>query len=618
MHEEILNAEEFERLYGRQNLTDEEVMSPKDFETTYGKEYAFPNLMDIGAGAVEAVNDVWGPNYGIQDLAQRFKERTMESAARPSQLPQMLGQINKGLTGGFSSNIIGAARAAGDVVGGEEPSKLLDLYRKHRDRIRAQDDAYKQTAPVAANTLSGVASAFSPLNKIPGLGPTEGIAANVINMGRRGAVEQLGESRNDYTQGAPSTIARNLASDLGWGAGTGMIAGGVSSSIPAGMKSMAAHLTNTPKKILDIYLKHKGTASERFKKLEDAIPRNLLVSENFQKAYKQLQELAFGGSKESAEILKKEAKTIPVGDLIAILKNQAKEIKADTPKLGFIPDADKKNSYQYFMKMAREIESAQMNYFNKMIKKLEANKISLDQAIGAIQGREELPFYELKRLVQGMQKVGWKGHTGDPSQKIEKGAIRNIEGIINRYIKKQVPEYGDIMDQVAKDTALVKEIGSTLGKNIGSRIDGVKRAFSTSEFGKGSLGLDAIRKLDERLGTSLESDIQWSLLREAFDRSAAQGSRNPKVMAELAKHAPELAKTGFFTALGATMDQSGRTIARKAMDLYIFLQNVGKYEGQDAFEKAISPIIEAARQGDKTAAAVRFLIEQTNPKKEVR
>ena len=154
------------------------------------------------------------------------------STAPISKLESGARGLAQGATLGFADEIAGAGEAAGDVLKSPgDYSKLIDLYKKHRDESRANFSAAQAANPKTylAGELGGGAAAMM----VPGLGEAEALQG-VKGAATLGAAAGLGGSQADLTQGDVGGAVKDTA----LGAGMGALGGAAAEAVNPAMQSL--------------------------------------------------------------------------------------------------------------------------------------------------------------------------------------------------------------------------------------------------------------------------------------------------------------------------------------------------------------------------------------------
>lgn len=145
----------------------------------------------------------------------------------PSKLEAGLRGIASGATLGFEDEIVGALKAAGAKITGDEP--FTDLYRKYRDMERRNNLLSKEAHPwiYGAGEVAGGIGSLA----IPGVGAIgaagKGVASAALGGAKIGAITGLGTSEADITRGnvagAIEDVGKGTAIGGVLGAGAGLV-----------------------------------------------------------------------------------------------------------------------------------------------------------------------------------------------------------------------------------------------------------------------------------------------------------------------------------------------------------------------------------------------------------
>lgn len=588
----------------------------------------------------------------IQEIERLRKEREVERlrAARAARGPTFSAQqtepetttgeallrgAGQGLTLGFADEITGGAETLGRTVFGDE--KLADLpdnYAKHRDEVRAKYDKAHADHPAAytAGQVGGsVATAF-----VPGLGALNaakgaGLAATLGKAALSGGIAGLGGSNADTVEGmVGDTVEGGAVGALTAGAlkGGGKILGTVKDKLRP--SKVASVLLGAPEEAVELYSKNPAAVNS-------APARNEITREAMDTIGK-LKDQVVNGSAESREILSKEAKSVKGSDIGSIFGEEADNLAQraegvwDDQKLAtfnWLRHMEGKYRPQQIMSQADQLELAQalqraekqglaINDVASSISKRgfsDAHEISTDDIMSAMknEGERNLSTNRVKDLVQELQrrtefetKPGRFLGTDD--------VIRGrTSGKVNDLLKSQSPAYAEQMKGVAKDSQLLDDASSLAGSpqamdNLLKRVQ-QERAFFPAE---------TLKALDDRMKTKLLEKLKLSQAKEAFDRSATNGSRNVKMyettFGDLFGKVPIPGMRTAGAMTGATVDKYGPAMGKALIDKSNEIQAaLQSSEGLKKLGKFAKPLLEAAKRGNKSLAVTHMLLMNNDP-----
>lgn len=564
---EVLSPEEFAARYGRQEEEDAETLSPEDFAARYNQEPE-KNIKNDPYEILKMLNPI------PAEITENPKAAAMGLLHAP----------NAALFGG-GPQLYGAARTGSEALVNPQAKELLQKYRQYRDQARGVLDEATNQAPVTS-AMAGLGGGMVT-GKIPSkiINPAPGMLKGAASGAAIGAGSGMLQSRNDYTtpEGLTSAPA-DAAGGAVWGALIGAPFGAIRNLFKSkeDVAKLAQAKFNTPRQVLEEYINAGG---DRSNKLMAARPRNEVV-EDVKEALKQLKTRFYKGSKDSLNVLKDGNKPLDKQEIINILDKEVKSLAAETKGLGFEP---------------RQKVQGVIGYLATLLDSIKKSP------------NPTIPQPEIKRLLQGLDQQLDGQYSKEVTKLLDKGAIKRVRRGIDDYLKSNNPEYAQVMGTVSNDRAKFEEISKALGGTDNARINSLRSAFTQGQKGIGKQKRQALKDLDQLLGTDLEDKALWSHFSEQFDKSSMNGSMNQKRWAEILKFVPG----GNLIApiMGSIQDQFGRANARVAIEFYIGLQRLMK-EDQAGYRKAIASLMKLAQQGNPEAAATIYIINQTNPPRE--
>ena len=125
--------------------------------------------------------------------------------SQPSELESGLRGALQGATAGFADEISGGVEALWEAAKGD-PRTFGELYKAKRDESRANFDTARETSP--NSYMVGQVGGAIGTSLIPGMG-----GASIGKLAAQGALQGLGESQADLTEGNVIEAAKDTALD---------------------------------------------------------------------------------------------------------------------------------------------------------------------------------------------------------------------------------------------------------------------------------------------------------------------------------------------------------------------------------------------------------------------
>ncbi len=552
-------------------------------------QQAAPKLEKLSTDDLIALHKV--ESISTDDLIKQHQEEIKPARIKATKGEALVRGAAQGVSLGLADEGAGLYNYVKKSMSRGAPSPdFIESYREGRDEYRLKDAAAAKDEPgayIGGNIAGGVATAF-----VPGLGwmnaaKGASLGQKLMTAGKAGALIGFGTSNADLTKGE----VQGVAGDTLTGAGVGVAAQGAMSAGGALLKAikpqnaakkLANVFLNTPEEITDTYIKEGVKAAETGGKnaVIEAPLRYELAKDLEEKGVKGLKSLVIEGSKESKEILAKEATTFKAGDLAQILESKADDIvqKAE----GILDDPGEQAAYNWLKSTAEK--------FNK----------APDQELSA--GR-------LKKFVQSIDRAKqWNigaGNFADVDDVI-RGDVRKI---VDTMVKEKSPAYREQMVQVAKDARLLDDVNAVAKSPKGWA--NVVRRVETDQYGPGQLPREVLEKLDARLGTDFLHQAMLSNTREAFDKSITNGSMNVNKFANMLKDVPIVRYIA--PLVGASVDKYGRKMTMGAVDAAIKAETILNKSGFKAFAEALQPLKNAAQKGNPAAVLTFQFLNESNP-----
>lgn len=145
--------------------------------------------------------------------------------------------LAQGATMGFADELAGGVEALWNKAQGD-PTAFGELYKKHRDESRQNFKTAEEANPISygAGQIGGAAATAL----VPGLG-----GATLGKLAAQGAIQGLGSSEADLTEGDVTGAARDAAI----GGATGLATGGLVKGAAAGLQKAAPAIQNIAEEV---------------------------------------------------------------------------------------------------------------------------------------------------------------------------------------------------------------------------------------------------------------------------------------------------------------------------------------------------------------------------------
>lgn len=532
----------------------------------------------------------------------------------PRRIPIPVGEsalsgAAQGATFGFADEATAGAMGLKDYLAGKLGQRgdidLSDAYRTNLNAVRKKDAMAQAENPKAfgaGQIGGGIASSFLPGVGALNTGKGAGLAVKVGKGAASGALTGAGMSEANPLHSPRE--AMNFGEDVIAGAATGGATAGllhgagkvVKSLTPTNVAKKSANvLLGTPEELTDIYIKNpEGVKS--------AAPRYQLA-QKYQQVLDDLKDNVVSGSKESRDILDKEGGVVKGSEIAKILTAKADEILARSE--GVMDDPKKLAAYNWLRNTAKQYapkmtEATESSLLDASGKKIVNPGGSIDR---------DLSTNRVKDLLQGIDnQTDFETGPGQFSR-IDDIVKKNVRSDVDALLKGRSSAYEDQMKGVAADASLLSE-ASDIAKNPAAMANVLKR-IETDQYGGGQLPRDVLSRVDKRMGTNILKEAKMSNAREAFDKSASNGSRNVSMFSNALKDIPVIKHLA--PVLGGSVDKYGRKMTMSAVDLAVKLNRLYQTEGAQNFAEAVRPLVDAARQGNASAIATMQFLTKTNP-----
>lgn len=552
-------------------------------------------------------------NKGLYDRDE--VERTIPvEPNKHSMLETALLHGANGITLAKTPQIYGAINAVRHLPDdGLDEDKFVENYRKGKTYVDKSLEESAKEYPWTA-FLSGAAG-----------GAATGALAPALNAGLKGAM--LTGAITNFDSDPKGDLVDSLI-DAGKGAvfGAGLHKGlGLASNLTfTGMgKKGASWLLNTPEELTEAYIKNPEAIKNA--------PTRFELGKDFGKSLDRLAEETTGGSQLSRDILDAEGKKISGERISRALGNIADKMYQRSE--GVWDSAQKKASYEHIRDLADEYgKKIPLEDFAENLGKDGAlspmdtlKKVYAEIQKNAEKSGNQIP---LEKLTTGEARQFSTNRLKDLVQELEQGvsytpkgsgtgtiplkgeaAQKEARAAIDSILKGESPAYTKQMERVAADAELLKK-AKEIGENP-QRIINIFRRLNTDEYGSGQLPKETLEALDKRLGTDFINQAKNATMKEAFDKSVTNGSKNVRLYSGMFKGTP---LEPVAEILGSAVDAGGRKMTMSAIDAAIVLRKAYNLApGRKAFEAVAAPIFEAAKKGNKEAAlAVTLFNKQQN------
>lgn len=451
-------------------------------------------------------------------------------------------KFDEGAAFGFGDEISGASGAALDTLFGRNPDKsLIEKYRHYRDAARGDQAAAAKRSPVAS-TVGSIAGGLI----VPSPAGKASIPSKLKSLTGGGALAGAGYSEADATKGELHRLGYDASmgglTGAAFGAGTSALSKTPNLAGAVGKKGIRAVL-GVGEDSVDRYIKRPAqvNASRGLEELVDEVKGN--VSKLKQKVIKGSKD-AVGKIPDSRRVSANKIK----GNITAAIKNQEKKIT---------PESDA--NIAYLKKLLKNFDEKTKDYFKT--------------AEGKKQPKGFIPAKKVKDFVKELdENTTYGGNTGsfDKARDMAKKTVRKD---LDKYLK-DIPEYKEAMKGVSREASLLNEASKIFGgseSNVASKLKSVAQRPEQRLTESRVLG-----SLDDVLKTKLSDENVDRLVREAFEKTHTQGSRNTLMGAlggaALGGGAASAVTGPLGAAFGYLVDKYGPKMAKGILDKYIKMQ----------------------------------------------
>lgn len=524
--------------------------------------------------------------------------------------------VAQGATFGFADEASARVNAAVDYISAKMGKRgdisWHDAVETNLNAIRGADKKAEEDNPgtfrtgmVAGGVAGGVglgaaAKGAGLMGKVAGkantlLNPVAGGGIrNAIRAGATsGALAGAGASES-------SPLQQGFYEDVGMGAAMGGVAGGalkgagklIKGVTPTNIAKKGANVfLGTPEEVTDVYIKNPAGVKTALKRFE--------LAKSYDDVLDSLKKEVVEGSAESRAILAKEGAKIPASKIAELAKTRADEIASRGE--GIMDDPQIKAAYSWL----RRVES---DYSPEVIPGKTSGLLDASGKAISTPSRtidKSLTTNRVKDTIQGIDRQTQFEVSPGNFSRIDDTVQKGLRSDVDSLLKSTSPTYAKQMaTQVAPDAALLSEAEAI--RSSPQAMANIFRRLETDQYGSGQIPRDVIARLDQRMKSNLLKMSELTYAREAFDKSAANGSRSVNLFSNMLKDIPVLKHLA--PVIGGSVDKYGREMTMKAVDVAVKLNGVYQKEGAQALSQAIAPIMQAAKAGNAPAQTVLQLM----------
>lgn len=490
----------------------------------------------------------------------------------------------QGASLGFADELEGGVKGTYNRLTGNSKD-LVQAYQDARDKARARYELAREQNP--GSFMTGEVGGGLATTLIPGLNVAKGatLGAKLGTAAALGATSGLGTSTSDLTKGE----LQDAALDTAGGAALGGVTQGALSGIGAVAKQVTP--TNAARKLSNIFLNTPEEITETYINNPQGVlnaPRRFQVAENYQGLLDKLKKETVEGSADSRKILANEGKTISGNTIADILEGKAKQIEDRAE--GVLDDPEQLAAVKWLKDKASQYRAAPTEP-------------------GIEPAERQLSTNRVKDLLQGIDRSTEYETAPGKFSKIDDRVKKDVRGQFDDLLKGESPAYADQMKKVAEDSRLL-ENASDIGKSPQGLANTFRR-LQTDQYGGGQVPRETLEAFDKRMGSDILDQAKLSTAREAFDKSITNGSMNVQKFSNMVRDVPVIKHLG--PIIGATVDKYGRKMTMSVVDNVAALNNIYKTQGPQEFIQQLSPIIDAAKNGNPAAILTYQMLSKSNP-----
>lgn len=527
----------------------------------------------------------------IEPQSKSWRDSISTIEEQPSELESLLRGAAQGASFGFSDEITGAIE-----------SLLTDKdYETARDESRTNNKAAQEANPFSYGT--GEIGAALGTTFIPGVGALNAGKAATF-AGRAG----LAAAQGGLTGAGMSEAedASGIVKDTAIGAATGAAMQGIGEKVIAPAMSKAGQFIKN--KVLDkaddavnYGLQKAGRVmadvpeadTARYLSNPEAVNKSMTIGElgedllnnNEDSLLKQMYQRASDFSSDAWNTLDSK-KTVSNNSLRQSIADIQDSLLTDGVLLG-------DNQTRAYQKLAALSES---------IKQLP----------------QDIPEPTMKRIIQNLDSnINWN----DPNAKVVNDAFKDVRGFVDNTLKTQNTAYKSAMEKTADITDSIQTVKSAFQnrqnpENFDKFLKSVKNLDKKSEHSSVNQALD---KIKEHTGYDLREQILNSQAKSAFMKDSTNGSRKTLTGALVGSAAGSVMGPLGVTVGGAVGGAAGAVGDKYAGRIFKSILN-GKISATEGIQsiapqlgKYAEPLMNAAKQSNKSLAATMFILQQRDP-----
>lgn len=534
----------------------------------------------------------------------RFEDLVADAPVEVSKGESLLRGAGQGVSLGFADEATGLLEAIKDAVsnGHTNLKQVVADYAKHRDESRQAYSEAREANPKTymAGELGGAAGTML----IPGANAAMGIKG----MAAIGALQGLGSSEADLTEGDIAPAVKDVAVGGAIGAGTGLAMKGVEKVVKGAGRMFTDHADDVLKKVGKIGASVPEEATERYLSNPKAVNSGMsrqelaetMIGPNHDSAYKQIEEAISKADGEAWKVLSK-SPSIPKIEVIERGQKLVKDILGGNISEDFSQELTRESGVGASAKVLSAIND-------------ELGKIN--EAFG-----DTISEADLKSVVHDIQKLSY-AEAGNPKGSLAAEGLRKLSGVLNDVLKQRNPEYARRMVPVANAMETLKRFeGLFVNKQNPEFMNKAIEKLSRLNNESGSKTGDIKNVFDEVksiTGFDLEDQAKNTFAKEAFNKTDTNGSRKTVLGSVMGSALGTVLPGGPIVgaAVGSALGFSGDKVAGHAfkslLNGKIALDKVTP-ELTRSLGKFAKPIMEAAKRGGSELAVTHYVLQQTNP-----
>ncbi len=507
-------------------------------------------------------------------------------------------------SGGTSPYIEGAVRGGYNAL--DEKKSFLDEYRKARDAAIARDQKAYNDNPWSYGLAGAGAALVNPLGRALGAVSPALAPGTVAGAVAQGGIMGGAVSRGDLTKGEIG----EFGGDVALGAGIG---GSLQKAVPAALdwvgnkavpwvaKKATSTFFNVPEEFADYYQQAIRSGRDMTKG-----PKPYQVSEAVHQDMEKLRNDSIQGSLAANANLEAEGTQIDPNRVADTYRRYKENIARKN--MGINTDEDITGT----IGALGAKEKAWRDYG-----KPEVKTSSILDELGKpyttiIPGKESIPAARLKQEIQTLdKKADYSTNAARGIPTLDERTAKMIRGENDAYLKSESPAYAEMMQQVAKDA----DLQHRMSEFIPSKSTGVNvyKRVSRDKYGTGQIPAKTLREFDERMGSNHLQNAADAWMTQTLENPRATGSKMTNTFKSIGKAVAGSPGEAAGAVAGAGLDYLKSPFITLTLKSAAKLSKVLTTEGRDAFLKEAHPIMQAAAQGDKSAALTLYLLQRRFP-----